>query len=96
MTRSGKLLLETLETNLRRFRNFLGFAKGFVRRKNPFKAFSQRIVEVTKDMLTVKKKLKMAQYRLSYHRRQLNKMESLIAENNQHIFLKGRKINEVR
>jgi hypothetical protein len=96
VTRSVKLLLETLETNLRRFKNFLGFARGFVRRKNPLKDLSKKIVEIAKDMLTVKKKLKMAQYRLNYHRRQLNRMESLIAENNQHIFLKGRKINEVR
>jgi hypothetical protein len=96
VTRSVKLLLETLETNLRRFRNFLGFARGFIRRKNPLKAFAQRIVETMKDMLTIKKKLKMSQYRLNYHRRQLNRMEALIAENNQHTFLKGRNINEVR
>lgn len=49
-----------------------------------------------KDFLTMNKKLKMARYRLNYHQHQLNKMESLIAENNEHIFLRGRNINEVR
>lgn len=90
------MLQETLETNFRRFKNFLGFAQGFIRRKNPIKAFANDIVSMIKDFLTIKKKLKMSQYRLNYHRHQLNKMESLIAENNQHTFLKGRNINEVR
>lgn len=76
--------------------NFFGFARGFFRRRNPLKAFAQELVEMVKDFLTIKKKLKMAQYRLNYHRHQLYKMESLIAENNDHVFLKGKKINHIR
>lgn len=76
--------------------NFLGFARGFIRRKNPLKMFAQEFVETIKDFLTMNKKLRMSRYRLNYHRHQLNKMESLIAENNDHVFLKGRNINEVR
>ncbi|MFR1672963.1 MAG: hypothetical protein ACLSWI_08480 [Candidatus Gastranaerophilaceae bacterium] len=53
-------------------------------------------VEGLKDFLTMKKKLKMAQYRLNYHRHQFQKMEQLIAENNQHSFLKGNNLNETR
>ena len=96
MARSVKLLQQTLETNFRRFMNFLDFARGFIRRKNPLSAFAQEFVETIKDFLTMHKKLKMSQYRLNYHRHQLHKMESLIAENNQHAFLRGRNINEVR
>lgn len=76
--------------------NFLGFARGFLRRKNPLKAFVQEFVEIIKDFLTMNKKLRMSRYRLNYHRHQLHKMESLIAENNEHTFLRGRNINEVR
>lgn len=90
------MLQQTLETNFRRFMNFLGFARGFIRRRNPLKVFTQGFVEVIKDFLTMNKKLKMSQYRLNYHRHQLHKMESLIAENSDHIFLKGKNINEVR
>ena len=54
------------------------------------------MVEGLKDFLTMKKKLKMAQYRLNYHRHQLQKMEQLIAENNEHNFLKGKNLNETR
>lgn len=96
MTRSVELLQQTLESNLERLVNFLNFARGFIRRKNPVKALVQDIVDIVKDMLTIKKKLKMSQYRLNYHRHQLHRMESLIAANNEHTFLKGRNINEVR
>lgn len=76
--------------------NFLGFARGFLIRNNPLKSLVDWFVETAKNFLTIHKKLKMAQYRLNYHRHQLHKMESLIAENNQHEFLKGKNINQVR
>ncbi|MFA7659407.1 MAG: hypothetical protein WCY19_08235 [Candidatus Gastranaerophilaceae bacterium] len=96
MARGVQLLQQTLETNFRRFMNFLGFARGFLIRKNPLKAFLQEFAETIKDFLTMNKKLKMSRYRLNYHRHQLQRMESLIAENNEHTFLRGKNINEVR
>lgn len=96
VTRGVKLLQQTIQTNLQRLRNFFNFARGFIRRKNPLKELVQEIVDGIKDMLTMRTKLKMAQYRLNYHMHQLNKMESLIAANNEHSFLNGRNINEVR
>ena len=76
--------------------NFIGFAKSFFIRKNPLKTLSNAFVEIVKDFLTMKKKQKMSHYRLAYHSDQLRRMESLIAENNEHSFLRGKKINEVR
>lgn len=90
------MLQQALQTNFQRVMNFFGFARGFFNRRNPFKALANELVEMVKDFLTVKKKLKMAQYRLNYHRHQLHKMESLIAENNEHTFLKGQKMNHFR
>ncbi len=90
------MLRETLEMNIKRLFDFLIYSKNFLIRKNPLKSLSNSIVEGLKDFLTMKKKLKMAQYRLNYHRHQLNKMEQLIAENNEHNFLKGKKLNETR
>ena len=87
---------ETLETNIKRLVDFLIYSKNFLIRKNPFKSLTEAVVEGIKDFLTMKKKLKMAQYRLNYHRHQLHKMEQLIAENNQHSFLKGKNLNETR
>lgn len=90
------MLQQALEINSRRLMNFFGFARGFIRRKNPLKAFAQEFVDTIKDFLTMNKKLKMSQYRLNYHRHQLHRMETLIAENNEHAFLRGKNINEVR
>ncbi len=51
---------------------------------------------VFKDIFTVKRKLKMAQYRVNYQQYKLRQMEQLIAENNEHVFLRGNKLNELR
>ncbi len=56
----------------------------------------EEIVGNLKDMFSIRQKLKMAQYRVNYHKHQLMKMESLIAENNEHTFLKGKNLNETR
>ena len=90
------MLRETLETNIKRLLDFLAYSKNFLIRKSPIKSLVNSVVEGIKDFLTMKKKLKMAQYRLNYHRHQLQKMEQLIAENNDHSFLKGKNLNETR
>ena len=90
------MLHETLEMNIKRLIDFLIYSKNFLIRKNPVKSLKNSIIDGLKDFLTMKKKLKMAQYRLNYHRHQLHKMEQLIAENNEHNFLKGKNLNETR
>ena len=87
---------EVLQENLKRLVNFLNFAQSFFRRKNPFKALMTSLVSALKDMLTIRQKLKMAKYRVNYHKHQLYKMESLIAESNEYTFLKGKNLNETR
>ncbi len=89
-------LRDTLEMNIKRIVDFLIYSKNFIIRKSPIKAMVNSVVEGLKDFLTMKKKLKMAQYRLNYHQHQLHKMEQLIAENNQHSFLKGQNLNQTR
>ena len=89
-------LQDTLEMNIKRIIDFLIYSKNFIIRKSPLKALMNNLVEGLKDFLTMKKKLKMAQYRLSYHQHQFQKMEQLIAENNQHSFLRGNNLNETR
>ena len=87
---------EALELYFRRLLDFLIYAKNYFIRKNPIKEMAASIVEGVKDFLTVKKKLKIAQYRLNYHRHQLQKMEQLIAENSDHQFLKVSNIDQKR
>lgn len=87
---------ETLELYIKRIMDFLIYTKNYFIRKNPLQSVTESIVDGIKDFLTVKKKLRMAQYRLNYHRHQLNKMEQLIAENSQHSFLKGSNLDQKR
>jgi hypothetical protein len=89
-------MLDSVKTSLKRLKNFLSFARGFFHRKNPFKMFLEEIVTSLKEMFSIRQKLKMAQYRVNYHKHQLSKMESLIAESNEHTFLKGKNLNETR
>lgn len=87
---------ETLEMNIKRILDFLMYSKNFIIRKNPLKSMFESFAEGIKDFLTMNKKRKMAMYRLNYHRHQLQKMEQLIAENNQHTFLRGNNLNQTR
>lgn len=87
---------EELQTSMKQFVNFMSFARSFFKRKNPFKTLAESLLSSLKDMLTIRQKLKMAQYRVNYHKHQLHKMENLIAESNEHTFLKGKNLNETR
>ena len=87
---------EELQDNIKRLVNFLNFAQSFFKRKNPLKALAVSLLSSLKDMLTIRQKLKMAKYRVSYHQHQLHKMESLIAESNEHTFLRAKNLNELR
>lgn len=87
---------EALQTNFRRLMNFLAYARNYFVKKNPIQAMGNDILSSIKEALTVRKKLKMAQYRVNYHKYQLNRMEALIAENNQHNFLKGKNFDQTR
>ena len=87
---------EELQENLKRLVNFIGFARSFFVRNNPLKALAVSLLSSLKEMLTIRQKLKMAKYRVNYHKHQLYKMENLIAESNEHTFLKGKNLNETR
>ena len=87
---------EALQTNFKRLMNFFAYTRNYFVKKNPIKAMADDIVAGIKDALTIRKKLKMAEYRLNYHKYQFNKMEALIAENNQHNFLKGKNLDQTR
>lgn len=87
---------QTIELYIKRIMDFLVYAKNYFIRTNPLESFLVSIIEDIQEFLTIKKKLKMAQYRVNYHRFQFQKMEQLIAENNQHNFLKGSQLDQKR
>ncbi len=87
---------KTIALYVQRFKNFLQFSRAYLDRNNPIKAFTATIVAQLKDFLTIGKKMKMAKYRVNYQRYKLDQMQKLIAQNNEHVFLKGRTLNETR
>jgi len=89
-------LQQSIQVNFKRVKNFIGFARSYLIRKNPIKSFINSTVAMVKDMLSITKKRKLARYRLNYQMYKLNQMEKLIAANNEHVFLRGNKFNEMR
>ncbi len=87
---------QALQSNMKRFRTFLNYTKNYLRRKNPIKLFKKGLVAGLKDALSINKKRKMVQNKLKYQMYQLSQMEKLIAQNNEHAFLRGNKFNEMR
>ena len=87
---------QVLQNEYTKTKRFLEYAKNFLIRHNLFKEVLVQGVTILKDMLSCRKKLKIAKYRLNYQMYKLNEMEKLIAENNSHNFLQGNKINHLR
>jgi len=89
-------LQQSIRTSLKRLKTFLTYSKNYLRRNNPIKLFKQQIIAGLKDALSINKKRKMVKYKLKYQMHQLNQIERLIAQNNEHVFLRGNKFNEMR
>lgn len=87
---------QVLTTEFNKTRRFVEYAINFLKRHNFAQEIMQQIVSMLKDMLSCRKKLKIAKYRLNYQMYKLQEMEKLIAENNNHNFLSGKKINHIR
>ena len=90
------MLQQAIKDQIQKIKNFLGFARYYAQRNlTPQVLFAPMVANI-KDALSIFKKRKMAKYRLDYQIYKLKRMESLIAENNSHYFLTGRKLNDIR
>ena len=65
-------------------------------RNNPLLMIRDQILGSLIQFLTLGKKKKMAQYRVNSQMYKVKRMEQLIAKSNEHMFLQGRKVNELR
>lgn len=87
---------QALQDNLQNMSNFVAYVISYLRRTNLITLFTNYVMGILKEFLTMNKKLKMAKYRVNYQMYKLNQMETLIAENNEHVFLRGKKLNQTR
>ncbi len=86
----------TLQQNMTKFKNFLNYLKTYLKRNNPIKMFITNTVAYINELLNVKKKLKKIEYRINYERYKLKKTELILAQNSEHVFLRGRSLNQTR
>ena len=86
----------TLQLHINRVRNFLNFTRAFLKKKKKKKIFIASILTYIKDIATVKQKLKKIEYRINYEKYKLKKTELILAQNSEHVFLKGRSLNQTR
>jgi len=87
------LLQQAVLGNMQKIINFFGYLTAYFKRNNPVEALVKQVTTMIKDYLTMNRKLKMARYRVNYQMYKLNQMEQLIAENNEHVFLRGNRLN---
>ncbi len=58
--------------------------------------FIAEVIGQLKELATIKKKLRNIQNRINYERYKLKKTELILAQNSEHLFLKGRSLNQTR
>lgn len=85
-----------LQLNIVRLKNFLNFTKAFLKKKNPVKMFITQSVTYIKNLVTVKEKIRNIERRITFEKYKLKKTELILAQNSEHLFLKGRSINQTR
>lgn len=81
---------------MRRFNNFLGYLKAYFKKNNPIKKLIEQSVATFNELTTIKKKLKKIEYRINYEKYKLKKTELILAQNSEHLFLRGRSLNQTR
>lgn len=86
----------TLQLHINRVRNFLNFTRAFLKKNNPIKIIIVSTLAYIKEIATVKQKLKKIEYRINYEKYKLKKTELILAQNSEHVFLKGRSLNQTR
>ena len=87
---------KALKAYIKKLKTFLNYTKNYLIRNNPIKVFKKELIAGLRDALAINKKRKLVRYKLKYQMRQLSQMEKLIAQNNEHTFLRGNKFNEMR
>ncbi|MBR1617274.1 hypothetical protein IJ670_03900 [bacterium] len=87
---------KVLREKLNKLIKFLTYTKNYLIKNNPIKIMQKELVAGLKDALRFRKNQKLIKKKLRYQMHQLSQMEKMIAENSDHAFLRGNKLNEMR
>ena len=88
--------MASLQANKKKFINYMNFVIAFVRRNAKPKASINQALASLQELLSLKEKLKKIKYRINYEKYKLKKTELILAQNQDHVFIKGRKLNQTR
>lgn len=94
MAKSGAAAL--LQFKIQKIIGFLNFTIVFLKKKNPIKVFIKNIVENAKEIALANKKLKKIQDAIIMEKYKYKKTELILAQNSDHFFVAGRKIDQRR
>ena len=86
----------TLQKKVDQYKNFLNYMVAYFKKNNPIRNMIEGMVTYVRDLTTVQQKIKKIQYRVNYERYKLKKTELILAQNSEHVFLKGRSLNQTR
>ncbi len=85
-----------LQTHKKRLINFLNFTKAYLIKNNPIKKLLSGTKTYFKELTGVKNKIKTIRNRINYEKYKLKKTELILAQNTEHVFLRGRSLNQTR
>ena len=88
--------LTSLQANKKKLINYMNFVIAFIRKKAKPKASINQALASLQELFSLKEKLKKIQYRINYEKYKLKKTELILAQNQDHVFIKGRKLNQTR
>lgn len=74
----------------------MGFTGAYLKKNNPVKKFISGLNALITEIITFRKKLKKIEYRINYERYKLKKTELILAQNSEHLFLRGRSLDSTR
>ena len=89
-------MMTTLQDKQRKLIDFLRYMVNFLIKKKPIQTCITNSIEYVKELLTIKEKQKKLAQRLNYEKYKLKKTELILAQNSEHVFLRGKSINQIR
>lgn len=74
----------------------MNFLVAFLRRKaKPADMIAQALNSI-QELVNINKMKKKIAYRINYEKYKLKKTELILAQNQDHVFIKGRRLNQIR
>ena len=89
-------MMTTLQDKQKKLTDFLKYMVNFLIKKKPIQTCIHNSIEYVKDLLSIKEKQKKIAQRLNYEKYKLKKTELILAQNSEHVFLRGKSINQIR